>query len=177
VGESATVGTCAAVTLAATAKALYTAAEFLAMGGHYFALKGKLMRIRLFGVCTSAATPGNVSFAVYYGTGGDANGVLLASSTPVAWSASQTDKSFSVDVEVACVTTGPTGTLFCTGVATFNVASVASTLQPILIPASAPAVSAACDLTAPLIVSVQMLRSGSTAETAQIHQATILSFN
>jgi hypothetical protein len=147
------------------------------MGGHYFALKGRLLRIRLFGVCTSAATPGNVSFAIYYGTGADANGVLLASSTPVAWTGSQSDKSFTVEVEVACVTTGTAGTLFCTGFASVNVASVASTLQPILIPTSAPVVSAACDLTLPLIVSVQMLRSGSTAETAQIHQATILSFN
>jgi len=166
-----------AISPLATAVALYTPSSFPVLGGQYFARPGKALRIRLFGRCTSALTPGNVSFAVYYGTGASANGVLLASSGAVAWSASQTNMSFMVEVDVTCRTTGSTGTLFCTGFAKVNVAAVASTLQPLLIPATAPAASAACDLTAALIISVQMLRSGSTAETAQIHQMQITALN
>jgi hypothetical protein len=156
----------AAISPLATAVALYTPSAFPVLGGHYFARPGKALRIKLFGRCTSAVTPGNVSFAVYYGTGASANGILLASSAAVAWTASQANMSFLVEVDVVCRTTGSVGTLFCTGEARFNEAAVAAHL---MIPATAPVVSAACDLTAALIISVQMLRSGSTAETAQVH--------
>jgi hypothetical protein len=161
----------------ATAVPLYPVSNFPILGGQYFSRPGKKLRIRLFGRCTSAATPGNVSFAVYYGTGAAANGVLLASSAPVAWTANQATMSFYVDVYVHCRTTGSAGTLFVTGTAGFNNAAVASTLQPLLIPATAPVVSGACDLTAALIVSIQMIRSGSTAETAQIHDMEVLALN
>lgn len=167
----------AAISPLATAVALYTPSSFPVLGGQYFSRPGKKLRIRLFGRCTSAATPGNVSFAVYYGTGASANGVLLASSGAVAWTAAQANMSFWVDVVVTCRTTGSVGTLFCTGKAHFNPAAVASTLQPMLIPATAAAVSGACDLTAALIISVQMLRSGSTAETAQIHEMEVTALN
>lgn len=160
-----------------TAVALYTASSFPVIGGQYFARPGKALRIRLFGRCTSAVTPGNVSFAVYYGTGASANGVLLASSAAVAWTASQASMSFTVEVDVTCRTTGSAGTLFATGTAAFNNAAVANTLQPLLIPATAPVVSASCDLTAALIISVQMIRSGSTAETAQVHQMQVIALN
>jgi hypothetical protein len=46
-----------------------------------------------------------------------------------------------------------------------------------MLPASAPAVSAACDLTAALIVSIQYLRSGSTVETMQVHDMEVMSLN
>lgn len=163
-----------AVSPLATAVALYTPSSFPVLGGQYFSRPGKALRIRLFGRCTSGATPGNVSFAIYYGTGASANGVLLASSTATAWTANQANMSFYVEVDVTCRTTGSTGTLFCTGTAKFNEAAVAA-MQ--LIPATAPVVSAACDLTAALIVSVQMIRSGSTAETAQIHQMQVIALN
>lgn len=166
-----------AISPLSTAVPLYTAAHFPTLGANYFARVGKKIRIRCFGRCTSALTPGNVSFAVYYGTGAAANGVLLASSAAVAWTASQTNMSFYVDVSVYARTLGATGTLFCTGEAGFNVAAVASTLQPLLIPATAPAASAACDLSAALILSVQMLRSGSTAETAQLHDLEVIACN
>ena len=64
----------------ATAVALYTPSAFPVLGGQYFSRVGKALRIKLFGRCTSAVTPGNVSFAVYYGTGASANGT-----TDVRW--------------------------------------------------------------------------------------------
>lgn len=166
-----------AVTLAATAKALYPASNFPVLGGQYFSRPGKKLRIRLFGRMTTALTPGNGSFNVYYGTGADANGVILMTGAPVALSASQTNVSWMCEVFVHCRSIGSTGTLFCTGKAHFNVGVIASTLQPIMLPATAPAVSGSCDLTAALIISVQYLRSGSTAETMQVHDMEVTAMN
>ena len=166
-----------AISPLSTAVPLYTPSSFPVLGGQYFARPGKALKISIFGRMTSAATPGNVSWAVYYGDGTAANGVLLASSTAKAWAASQTNDVFYLETVVTCRTTGATGTLFCTGFVMPSVTSVVSTLQPILIPGTAPAVSAACDLTAAKIISVQMIRSGSTAETAQVHQMQVIALN
>jgi hypothetical protein len=167
----------AAVTLAATAKALYPAAAFPALGGQYFSRVGKKLRIRLFGRMTTGATPGNGSFNVYYGSGADATGVLLMTGTPVALTAAGTNLSWMLEIFVHCRSIGAAGTLFVTGRAEFHVGLVASTLQPIFLPASAPAVSGSCDLTAANIISVQFLRSGSTAETMQVHDLEVVAMN
>lgn len=166
-----------AVTLAATAKALYPVSNFPVLGGQYFAWIGKKLRIRLFGRMTTGATPGNGSFNVYYGTGADANGTLLMTGTPVALSAGATNLSWDAELFVSCRSTGAAGTLFCDGHAKFNVGLIASTLQPIMLPASAAAVSGSCDLTAANIISVQFLRSGSTAETMQVHDMEVVPCN
>lgn len=166
-----------AVTLAATNKALYPPSNFPALGGQYFGRVGKKLRIRAFGRITTGATPGNITLAVLYGTGADANGVSLGATTAVALTASQTNLSWEAEIYVHCRSTGSTGTLFATGKFLFNNAVIATTLQPLLLPASAPVVSAACDLTASLIPSLQVLRSGSTAETMQIHDLEVSALN
>jgi hypothetical protein len=166
-----------AVTLATTAKALYTASYFPNLGGQYWTRVGKKIKIRLFGRMTTVLTPGNGSFNVYYGNGTDANGILLMTGTPVALTASQTNLSWMLELYVHCRSTGATGTLFVTGRAEFHVSLIASTLQPIMLPASAPAVSGACDLTAANIISVQYLRSGSTVETMQVHDLEVTALN
>lgn len=163
-----------AVTLAATAKALYTASFFPVLGGQYFARPGKKLHIRLFGRITTALTPGNGSFNIYYGTGADANGVLLMTGTPAALTASQTNLSWRMECYVHCRTTGSAGTLFVTGTAKFNEAVFAPMM---LLPAATPTVSGACDLTAANIISVQFLRSGSTAETMQVHDMEVTAMN
>jgi hypothetical protein len=163
-----------AVTLAVTNKALYPASNFPVLGGQYFARIGKKLRIRLFGRITTALTPGNLTFGIYYGTGADANGVLLASSTAQALTASQTNLSWMLEAFVHCRSIGSAGTLFATGYAILNEAVAA---PRILIPGSAPVVSGACDLTAALILSVQAARSGATAETMQVHDMEVTSLN
>lgn len=164
----------AAVTLAATAKALYTTSQFPTLGGNYFNYAGKKLRIRLFGQITTALTPGSGSFNVYYGSGGDAAGIVLMTGTPVALTASQTNLSWVLELVVTCRSVGSVGTLFCTGRAIFNSAVLSTTM---LLPASAPAVSGACDLTTANIISVQFLRSGSTAETMQVIEMEVMSLN
>jgi hypothetical protein len=130
-----------AVTLATTAKALYPASNFPVLGGQYFSRIGKALRIRLFGRMTTAATPGNGSFNVYYGTGADANGTALMTGTPVALVANGTNLSWMAEIDVHCRSLGSAGTLFCTGFALFHVGLLLSTNAPMLLPASAPAVS------------------------------------
>lgn len=160
----------AAVTLAATYKALVPVSNLPPLGTHYFGRVGKKVRIRLFGRMTTVLTPGNIQIAMFYGTGADANGVNLAASGAVALAASQTNLSWEAEFLIHCRSIGATGTLFATGSFKCNPALIASTAQPVMIPASAPVVSAAVDLTsASLVLSPQVLRSGSTAETMQVH--------
>ncbi len=165
----------AAVTLAATNKALYPASNFPVLGGQYFSRIGKKVCIRLFGRITTALTPGTLTMGILYGTGADANGVVLASTAAQTLIASQTNLSWQAEFYVHCRSIGSTGTLFATGRSNFNTAVVAAGVA--LIPASAPVVSAACDLTASLILSVQALRSGSTAETMQVHDLEVTALN
>lgn len=170
-------GDVTAVTLATTAKALFPAASSPVFGGQYWSRIGKKIRIRLFGRITTAATPGNGSFDIYYGSGADATGTIIMSSATLALTASQTSLSWELEVYVHARTLGATGTLFGTGKALFNNAVLASTLQPMLLPASVPAASGSVDLTAANIISPQFKRSGSTAETMQVHDVEITATN
>jgi hypothetical protein len=156
----------AAVTLAATYKALYPAANFPVLDANYFNRVGKRMRIRAFGKITTAATPGNLQLALFYGTGADANGVNLVASAAQTLIAAQTNLAWEAEFHVQCRSIGAAGTLFARGYAMFNPAVIA--VNSFMIPASAPVVSAACDLTAANILSVQALRSGSTVETMTV---------
>lgn len=167
------------ITLSTTAKALYTPSMFPALGGQYFSFPGKRIRIRAFGKITTAATPGNGSFDIYYGTGADANGVIMASSAALALTASQTTLSWEIDLTIrASSTLGSVGLLRCIGKASFNNAVLANTLQPMLIPASASVDSAAIDLTnGALIPSIQFKRSGSTAEHMWIQDMEVIARN
>jgi hypothetical protein len=165
-----------AVTLATTNKALYRVQDFPALGAGYFNQRlGKKIAIRLFGQITTALTPGNGQFSVLYGTGADANGVALASSAADTLIASQTNLSWSLEVFVSTRSLGTTGTLMCTGEGLYNSAVVAA--HHSRVPASAPAASAAVDLTANLIPSVQYNRSGSTVETMQVVDMEVVALN
>jgi hypothetical protein len=171
-------GDIAAVTLATTNKALYPVSNFPVLGGQYWNYVGKKMKIELFGRFSSATAAANLQFSVLYGNGGDANGTTLASSGTVAQTTSQVNISWNAVVEITCRSIGSTGTLFCVGWAQFNPAVIASTLQPMMIPASAPVVSAAIDLTTANIISVQALSSVITgAPSMQIHDMSVISYN
>ena len=167
----------AAVTLAATNKALYPVSNFPALGGQYFARPGKKLHIRAYGRMTTVLTPGNLTIGVLYGTGADANGVVLQSSAAIALVASQTNIMWMLDVMVHCRSIGSAGTLFAVGRFQCNPLLILSTALPVMIPATAAAVSGACDLTAANIISIQALRSGSTAETMQIHDLQVTAVN
>jgi hypothetical protein len=99
------------VTLATTAKALYTASDFPTLGGNYFAAPGKrcgfaskgrsrprrrLVTVRSTSTTARAPTP---------------TAIVLASSAAIALTASQTNLSWYLDITVRCITKGATGTL------------------------------------------------------------------
>lgn len=165
----------AAVTLSTTDKALYPASNFPVLGGQYWARIGKKLRIRAFGKITTAATPGNLTFDIYYGTGADANGTILVSSAAQTLIASQTNLSWWLDLYIHCRSIGSAGTLFAEGNAFFNKAVIAA--GTFLLPASAAVVSGSVDLTAANIISVQAKRSGSTAETMTVQDLEVIALN
>lgn len=162
------------ITLASTAKALYTTANFPILGGNYWGFVGKRLRIRLFGKITTAATPGNGQWDVYWGSGADATGTIISSSTAEALTANQATLSYEMQYTVHCRSVGATGTLFGCGWAIFN-ESVKAVRQ--MIPASAAAVSTTMDLTTASIVSVQFKRSGSTAEHMWVQDMEVTALN
>lgn len=165
----------AAVTLAVTNKALVPIANIGAMGKDYW-WAGKTVRIRAFGQITTAATPGNLTVALLYGTGADANGTSIVASAAQTLVANQTNLSWTCEVTVRCISIGATGTLFGTGIMETNSAVIAA--QQFLLPASAPAVSGSVDLTvASNVLSLQALRSGSTVETMQVVDLQVFALN
>ena len=167
----------APVTLATTDKALYPKDNFPVLGGNYFGWVGTAIRIRLFGKITTVATPGNGTFDVYYGSGVDATGTILASSATFALTANQTNLSWEFEIRCRCTAYGSSGALYVTGQAMVNNAVVANTLQPLLIPASAAAAVGSLDLTTANIISVQFKRSGSTAETMTVQDMEVISLD
>lgn len=166
----------AAVTLATTYKGLIPATRYN-VGTQFFNKVGRKLRIRAFGKITTAATPGNGQVGILFGTGADNNGVNVCQSAAFALVASQTNLSWNIELYISCRSIGATGTLFGTGWIEFNPGVVASTAQPLMIPASAAVVSAACDLTGSLIPSLQFLRSGSTAEAMTVQDYDISPMN
>lgn len=163
----------ASVTLATTDKALYPAASFPVLGARYFDRVGKKLQINLFGRVTTALTPGNGTFDIYWGTGADANGTILASGPTNALTASQTNVAWMAQLIVTCRATGSSGALLVTGFAMFNEAVAAAHH---LIPAATPA-QVTVDLTANNVISVQFKRSGSTVETMQVHDLEVIALN
>ena len=159
----------ASVTLAATAKAMVPVANLPVLGANYFGWVGKAVRIRVMGRLTTAATPGNMTASLYWGNGTDANGTAVGTSAAVALTASQANMTFELELYVRCRATGVTGSLLAMGMFNANVAVLASTLQPVMIPATAPA-PVTVDLTQNFVLSPQFARSGSTAETLQVHE-------
>jgi hypothetical protein len=166
----------ASVTLAATYKAMVPVANLPPLGSNYFSYVGKAVRIRLYGRITTGATPGNMQIGMLWGTGADANGTTIMQSAATALTATQTSLTWECDMLIRCRALGVTGALIGHGMFNANVAVVASTLQPVMLPASAPA-AVTVDLTQNFVLSPQFLRSGSTAESIQVHEFTYEALN
>ena len=166
----------AAVTLAATAKALVPVANLPVLGSNYFGYVGKACRMRIWGRMTTGATPGNMTAQIMWGNGADANGTIIAATAATALTASQTNLTWEWDIIVRCRALGVSGALIGHGIFNANVAVLASTLQPVMMPASAPA-QVTVDLTQAFVISPQFIRSGSTAETMQVHELVFEAMN
>lgn len=143
---------------------------------NFFNYVGKRLRVEMFGRITTAATPGNLTISAYWGNNTAANGTVLAASGAQALTASQTNLSWTLQLDIQCrvIGNGTLGSLLCTG---FMMLNEAVAVPHLLIPASAPAAVASLDLTAANYLSVQAKRSGSTAETMQVHRVDYFEVN
>ena len=166
----------AAVTLSTTALALLPIANLPVLGSNYFGFVGKAVRMKMYGRITTGATPGNGTLALYWGTGAAANGTVLVTSAATALTASQTNLTWEAEFLIRCRSLGASGSLIALGMFNANVGVLESTLQPVMLPASAPA-AVTVDLTQNYVLSPQFLRSGSTAETMQVHEFIFESLN
>ena len=152
----------ATITLSSSYTAMILPGLLPIMGNEYFSYPGKAVRMRFHGQMTSGATPGNVTFAILYGTGASGNGNLIAG-VNFGWTANVTGMAFQAEWYVRCRSIGASGTLFGTGYVNTN------SMGFVLMPPTSP-VAVTNDLTQPgYNLSFQMQRSGSTAETAQVH--------
>lgn len=155
----------ASVTLATTDKALHLAANIGNLGNPNWPV-GKNYRVLVRGQCTSAATPGNLTVSLYWGTGADANGTVLCATAATAWTASQANMTFEAEFDVTVTALGATGSIVAGGRIKFNEAAIAAELMA---PATGGDVAVTVDTTTSAnVFSVQAKRSGSTAETVQL---------
>lgn len=137
---------------------------------------GKLFHCRAFGTLTTAATPGNLTIEIRYGTTDNA-GILLATSAALTLVASQTTQSWRSEFYVRCRDMGQPGTnglLAATGIFECSTAVIAA--GQAMIPASAPA-AVACDTSITSGINLQFKRSGSTAETATVQEMVFAALN
>lgn len=171
------------ITLATTSKAIMSVTadlpgsplQFLNQG--YWQI-GKKWHVRMFGKATTAATPGNITVEIRHQTGtavSDAGGTILATSGAVALGASKTTASWFIDFTVESrAQIGTAAGLFAKGfmIADSTTALLASTVQPLFIPATAAA-AVNVDSTLAGYINVQWKRSGSTAETVTVQDVQV----
>jgi hypothetical protein len=151
-----------AVTLATTMKALYPAARTVIPSNQW--RPGKIWKVTAFGKATTDGTAGNYVFEMAYGSG-DAPTPLAAGAT-VAGTVSQTNISWWAEGYMECRAIGTSGVARIWGTWRPAVALLASTLQPYLFPASAPA-DITIDTTASGNgITFQLQRSGAGVWTA-----------
>lgn len=166
----------AAVTLATTMKQMWPTAELTpTFQSDWF--DGKLFHLRCFGRMTTAATPGNLTMQLGYGTADGTTGAL-ATSAALTLVASQTNVSWRFEGYVRCRSRGvaaASGILLGTGVFECNAALIAA--GQALVPATAAAQVGSLNLAATSGIHFQMARSGSTAETAQVHDVIFAALN
>lgn len=165
----------AAVTLVGTMKQMWVTADWTPTYQNDWA-DGKLFMTRAFGRFTSAATPGNLSVQMGYGTADGTTGAL-ATSAAMVWIASQANKSWRFEGRVRCrrksvAGAASTGILFGTGI--FEVPTTAIAVGGGHVPDATPAQVGSLNLAQTSGLHLQFARSGSTVETAQTHDTMLV---
>lgn len=151
-----------AVTLSTTMKSLWLPARTI-LPANYWRV-GKTVKVTAFGKVTTDGTAGNYVFELAYGSG-DAPAPLAAGAT-VAGTVSQTNVSWMAEGYMECRSIGTSGTARMWGTWRPVVAVLASTLQPYLFPASAPADITIDTTVGTNALTFQLQRSGAGVWTA-----------
>jgi len=132
---------------------------------------GKKVHFRFFGKFTTVATPGNLTIEIRHQTGtpSDAGGTILQTSAATALAASKTNISWFCDftVEARGPISSTAGSLFGKGWFMYDGAGglfTTTSQNPLFIPASAATGVTSLDTTLASYITLQMKRSGSSAE-------------
>jgi len=143
----------------------------------YWEKPGRRWEILMWGIFTTAATPGNVTVELRHQTGTptDAGGTILATSAAVAAGANKSSITFRarfiVESRADPSTFVPTAAPLW-GVGTFEPEPSSVILpaanNPLFLPATTPA-AVNVDMTLAGTIHVDMKRSGSTAEAVVVH--------
>ncbi len=151
-----------AITLATTQKALWLPAKTLIPSGLWE--PGKIFQLTAFGKATTDGTAGNYAFEMAYGAG-DAPAAFAVGAT-VAGTVSQTNISWIAQgwMEVRSIGTAAVARMF--GFWKPAVALLASTLQPYIFPASAPADISVDTTVSTNAITFQLQRSSTGVWTA-----------
>lgn len=149
------------IALATTFKAI-APTSLLPNMANYFNYVGKTCHIKWMGRSTSGATPGNIGIGVVYGPNTDNVGATLGS-VQSGWTANQANYTWIVDFWCQCKAIGTSGSIVGAGVAFFQ----SSGIFPFNYNVTAPPITT-IDTTASNYFSLQVYRSGSTAETIQM---------
>lgn len=161
----------AAITLSTTGLALWSTAQFSLLPANYW-LPGRSIKMTAFGKGTSDGTASNWTWSVSASNAANTN---LVSGTASAVTVSQTNFSWMMEGYITCRTIGATGTVQQHGIVFPAVTAFASTLQPLIIPASAPTTTTV-DTTAAGGCSLQLARSGAGVHTATTTELLIEAF-
>lgn len=147
----------------------------------YWLESGKRWTIYVYGRWTHAATPGNITMELRHQTGTptDAGGTILATSAAVVGAANKTNipwwGRFVIESRGDASTFVPTATpLFGYGLAWHEGSSAlwAAASMPLFLPATAPA-AVNIDGTLAGAIHIDVKRSGSTAESIQVHDLAV----
>jgi len=141
---------------------------------------GKRIWVRAFGTMTTGATPGNMTLEMRLAQA-SALGVIIATSTAIALTASKTTIAWFFEGVYECRANGVAGSMFAYGKFVPNQLGllIPAANNPLIIPESGAMAAVAVDTTlvANAGISLQMKRSGSTAEAVVVHDLAINSMN
>lgn len=168
------------ITLSTTSLMLWPSGGSPSAFGAGYWTPGKKMLIRAYGRMTTSTTPGNLTIEIRFGTT-DNGGTILATSAATALAASKTAISWFLEAEIQSRVdvNGTTKALMAMGRFEYDGAGALFTTtsqNPLLIPANTPATTNV-DVTAASAINIQMKRSGSTGESAQVHLLDVLALN
>lgn len=158
-----------AITLTTSLQVMCQLGRLPKFAPNYFGWVGKAVRITMFGQCTSVATPGAFNWGIYWGAGTAGLGTLV-NGVNVTWTANQANSTFLYKSVIRCRSTGASGSLLGTGWLFINGTGL------IPCPFQTPSATTV-DLTQNYYLFPQLSRSGSTAETCQLHDAFVEALN
>lgn len=108
----------AAVTGGTVEVSLFPAATWAATAANSLR-PGQMLKLSIFGLCTTPATPGNLTITPRYGT--TTGGITMGASVAAAMTASLTNVPFFLEFLVTCRAVGATGSMVGGGLLTSQI--------------------------------------------------------